>query len=100
MPPVYHFFPSRSALRSMFSGRFTCHVCHLNKGSSHQEHQEDPDDIPEVYVTSTEPLWIFKLMSDVELNGEKIDSAYMEVESVGEIILQAGKRRFSRVIST
>ncbi len=36
----------------------------------------------------------------VKLNGEKIDNADMEVESVGEIILQAGKRRFARVIFT
>jgi hypothetical protein len=28
----------------------------------------------------------------VKLNGEKIDSADMEVQSLGEIILQAGKR--------
>jgi len=34
------------------------------------------------------------------LNGEKIDNADMEVEPVGEIILQTGKRRFARVFFT
>ncbi len=34
---------------------------------------------------------------DVKLNGEKIGNADMEVESTGEIIRQARKRRFVRV---
>ena len=34
------------------------------------------------------------------LNVEKVDNTNMEVESVGEIILQTGKRRFARVFLT
>ena len=78
--------------------------------------KEVPDDIPEVRIESSAPVWICRLMNDaglvssngearrlikqggVKLNGEKIDNADMEVEAVGEIILQAGKRRFARVI--
>ena len=36
----------------------------------------------------------------VKLNGEKLDNADMEVKSVGEIILQPGKRRFTRIFFT
>lgn len=78
--------------------------------------KEVPDDIPEVCVESSEAIWICKLMNDAglvasngearrlikqgggKLNGEKIDNADMEVEPVGEVILQAGKRRFARII--
>ena len=74
-----------------------------------------PDGIPEVYIESSEPMWIYKLMSEVglvasngearrliqqggvKLNGEKIDNADMQVTPAGEHILQAGKRRFARV---
>ncbi len=78
--------------------------------------KEVPDDIPEVRIESSAPIWICRLMNDaglvasngearrlikqggVKLNGEKIDNADLEVEAVGEIILQAGKRRFARII--
>ncbi|MDH3454431.1 MAG: tyrosine--tRNA ligase [Desulfuromonadales bacterium] len=80
--------------------------------------KEVPDDIPEVHIQSSEPLWICKLMSDaglvasngearrliqqggVKLNGEKVDNADLEVTPAGELILQAGKRRFARVFFT
>jgi tyrosyl-tRNA synthetase len=78
--------------------------------------KEVPDDIPEVRIESSDPIWICRLMNDVglvasngearrlikqggvKLNGERIDNADMEVEAAGEIILQAGKRRFARII--
>ena len=34
----------------------------------------------------------------VKLNGEKLSDADLEVEARGELILQAGKRRFARII--
>jgi tyrosyl-tRNA synthetase len=34
----------------------------------------------------------------VKLNGEKNNNADMEVEASGEVVIQAGKRRFARVI--
>jgi tyrosyl-tRNA synthetase len=73
------------------------------------------DDIPEIRIESSEPMWISKLMSDaglvvsngeawrlvklggVKLNDGKIDNVNMDVEPPGEIILQDGKRRFVRV---
>jgi tyrosyl-tRNA synthetase len=78
--------------------------------------KEVPDDIPEVRIKHSEPVWICRLMNDaglvasngearrlikqggVKLNGERIDNADMEVEATGEIILQVGKRRFARII--
>jgi tyrosyl-tRNA synthetase len=36
----------------------------------------------------------------VKLNGEKLDNVDPEVKPVGEIILQAGKRRFTRIFFT
>ena len=78
--------------------------------------KEIPDEIPVVRIDSSEPIWICRLMNDagltasngearrlvkqggVKLNGEKINNAEMEVEASGEVIIQAGKRRFARVI--
>jgi len=78
--------------------------------------KEVPEDIPEVRIESSEPVWICKLMNDaglvasngearrlikqgaVKLDGEKIDNADLEVKPVGEIIIQAGKRRFARIV--
>jgi tyrosyl-tRNA synthetase len=34
----------------------------------------------------------------VKLNGEKVTNADLELEPVGEAILQVGKRRFVRVV--
>ncbi len=80
--------------------------------------KEVPADIPEVHIDSDEPLWLCRLMNDaglvasngearrlvkqggVKLNGKKIDNADMEVDPVGEVIIQAGKRRFARIIFT
>jgi len=78
--------------------------------------KEVPEDIPEVRIESCEPVWICKLMNDaglvasngearrlikqgaVKLGGEKIDNVDLEVKPVGEIIIQAGKRRFARIV--
>jgi len=53
------------------------------------------------------PVWL-RLMWDAasgqagwaKLNGEKVDNAELEVAPVGEVIVQAGKRRFARIIFT
>jgi len=78
--------------------------------------KELPDDIPVVALAVDGPVWICRLLSaaglvesnaearrlvqqgGVKLNGEKISDADLEVEAVGEVIVQAGKRRFARVI--
>jgi len=78
--------------------------------------KEIPDDIPVVEMQADAPVWICRLMTDaglvksngegrrlvqqggVKLNGEKLDNADLEIEPTGELIIQAGKRRFARVI--
>ena len=78
--------------------------------------KEIPDDIPVVEMQADAPVWICRLMTDaglvksngegrrlvqqggVKLNGEKLDNADLEIEPSGELIIQAGKRRFARVI--
>lgn len=51
-------------------------------------------------VTSSSEARRLIKQGGVKLNGEKIGKADMEVEPTGEIILQAGKRRFARVFFT
>jgi tyrosyl-tRNA synthetase len=82
----------------------------------HQFKQKEvPDDIPEVVIDSKEPVWICRLLTDagltasngearrlikqgaVKLDGEKVEDADREIPANGELILQAGKRRFARI---
>jgi tyrosyl-tRNA synthetase len=78
--------------------------------------KEIPDDIPVYRCTTDKPVWVCTLLTasgtlssngearrliqqgGVKLNGEKLTDADLEVSPVGEAILQAGKRRFVRVI--
>lgn len=77
--------------------------------------KEVPDDIPEILIDAGEPVWICRLLTDagltasngearrlvkqgaVKLDGEKVADAGLEVAPAGDLILQAGKRRFARV---
>ena len=78
--------------------------------------KEIPDDIPIVRMASVEPIWICRLLADaglvasngearrmvkqggVKLDGEKVADADLEIQPRGEIVLQAGKRRFARIV--
>ncbi len=78
--------------------------------------KEVPADIPVFHCAADKPVWICSLMTasgtvssngearrliqqgGVKLNGERLTNADLEVEASGELILQAGKRRFARVI--
>jgi len=78
--------------------------------------KEIPDDIPVYRCAADKPMWVCALLTasgtvssngearrlvqqgGVKLNGEKITDADLELPPVGEVILQAGKRRFVRVI--
>jgi tyrosyl-tRNA synthetase len=78
--------------------------------------KEIPDDIPVYHLASTEPVWICTLLSAsgtlasngegrrliqqgaVKLNGEKVGSADLEIPPVGEFVLQAGKRKFVKIV--
>ena len=78
--------------------------------------KEVPEDIPVLQLAGDGPVWICRLLGEaglvesngearrliqqggVKLNGEKLTDADLEVEAVGELLLQAGKRRFARII--
>ena len=78
--------------------------------------KEVPEDIPVLQLTGDGPVWICRLLGEaglvesngearrliqqggVKLNGEKLTDADLEVEAIGELLLQAGKRRFARII--
>jgi tyrosyl-tRNA synthetase len=78
--------------------------------------KEIPDDIPIFRYATDKPVWICTLLSasgtvasngearrliqqgGVKINGEKLGNADYEVEPVGELVLQAGKRRFVKII--
>ncbi len=83
----------------------------------HQFKQKEiPDDIPRVNIKAGHPVWICRLLTEagltasngearrlvlqgaVRLSGEKVSDADLEVEACGEVVLQAGKRRFARVV--
>jgi len=74
-----------------------------------------PDDIPEITLTASEPLWVPQLLLDADLvrstsdgrrmikqnavsiDGEKITDLNGTVQPEGELLLKVGKRRFCRV---
>jgi tyrosyl-tRNA synthetase len=78
--------------------------------------KEIPDDIPVYHLASTEPVWICTLLSAsgtlasngegrrliqqgaVKLNGEKVSSADLEIAPIGEVVIQAGKRKFVKIV--
>jgi len=78
--------------------------------------KEVPDDIPVVKIASAEPVWICRLLAEaglvasngearrlikqggVKLDGEKAADPSQEIQPSGEMIVQAGKRRFARVV--
>lgn len=78
--------------------------------------KEIPDDIPVYHLTSDQPVWICSLLSAsgtlssngearrliqqgaVKLNGEKVVNADLEIAPIGEVTIQAGKRKFVKVI--
>jgi tyrosyl-tRNA synthetase len=83
----------------------------------HQFKQKEvPDDIQTVRIVSVEPVWICRLLAEVglvasngearrliqqggvKLNGEKVADPDQEILPSGELVLQAGKRRFARVV--
>ncbi|MEA3465253.1 MAG: tyrosine--tRNA ligase [Thermodesulfobacteriota bacterium] len=77
--------------------------------------KEIPDDISTLLVESGEPVWVCRLMMDaglvssngegrrlvkqggVKIDGEKITDPNLEIAPTYPFVLQAGKRRFSRI---
>jgi tyrosyl-tRNA synthetase len=78
--------------------------------------KELPDDIPVHYLPAGAAVWVCRLLTEtglvesngearrlirqggVKLDGAKTTDADLEVAASGELILQAGKRRFARII--
>ncbi len=77
--------------------------------------KEIPDDIPAVTISSSEPVWICRVMTEaglvasngearrlikqgaVKIDGDKIADAGLELPVGAKVVVQAGKRRFARV---
>ncbi len=75
-----------------------------------------PDEIPEIHVTGSEPVWLPQLLVDAQLvkstsegrrmvkqnavsiDGEKIQDMNINIEPEGAILLRVGKRRFCRIL--
>lgn len=75
-----------------------------------------PDDIPEMSVSSDDPVWLPQLLVDaqlvqstsegrrmikqnaVSLNGEKISDMNCAVDPTGDVLLRVGKRRFCKIL--
>jgi tyrosyl-tRNA synthetase len=83
----------------------------------HQFKQKEvPDDIQTVQIVAAEPIWICRLLSEaglvasngearrliqqggVKMDGQKISDPDQDILPQGELVLQAGKRRFARVV--
>ncbi len=80
--------------------------------------KEIPEDIETVTVAVDGPLWICRLLTDagltksngearrliqqggVKMDGEKVENPDQEIGTAGEFVLQAGKRRFARIVFT
>ncbi len=78
--------------------------------------KELPDEMPEIVFSEKGSVWICRLLCDagfvksngegrrlikqggIKLNGEKVVDADLEVRVDGELILQAGKRHFARIL--
>ncbi len=78
--------------------------------------KELPDDIPTVEISASEPIWVCRLLTDagltksngearrlvqqggVKIDNQKVAEPTMEVAPQGEIVVQAGKRRFARIV--
>ena len=114
-----HPMESKKALAREMVARF------YDQAAAHQaEHdfvhqfkqKEVPDDIPVFALSVDQPVWICRLLTEagltasngearrlikqgaVRLSGEKVTNADQEVVPQGEVVLQAGKRRFARVV--
>jgi tyrosyl-tRNA synthetase len=80
--------------------------------------KEIPEDIPTVHIGEAGPIWICRLLSEaglvasngearrliqqggVKVDGEKVADPNQEITPGGTMVLQAGKRRFARIVFT
>jgi len=114
-----HPMESKKALARELVARFHSHVDAQRAEDEFIQQfkqKEIPDDIPVVRLVSSEPVWICRLLADaglvasngearrliqqggVKLDGAKVGNPDQEVVPAGELVVQAGKRRFARII--
>jgi tyrosyl-tRNA synthetase len=114
-----HPMESKKALARELVARFydSATALQAEEDFIHQFKQKEiPDDIPLVNICCEEPVWICRLLTEtglvssngearrlikqgaVRLSGEKVTNADQEIDPEGEVVLQAGKRRFARVV--
>jgi tyrosyl-tRNA synthetase len=119
LPEGRHPMESKKALARELVGRFHGHAAAQAAEDdfiNQFREKEVPEDIPTVHMAETEPIWICRLLSEaglvasngearrliqqggVKVDGEKVGDPNQEIIPGGEIVLQAGKRRFARVI--
>jgi tyrosyl-tRNA synthetase len=119
VPGGVHPMESKKALARELVARFydEGQALEAEEGFVHQFKQKEiPDDIPRVDIKGGQPIWICRLLTEagltasngearrlvlqgaVRLSGEKVANADLEVAARGEVVLQAGKRRFARVV--
>lgn len=84
--------------------------------SSQFQRGQLPEDMPEIVISSSEPVWICHLLTKagltssngearrllkqggLKIDGRKISDEQLQVPAEGEFILQAGKRRFAKIV--
>jgi tyrosyl-tRNA synthetase len=114
-----HPMESKKALARELVARFydAGQACQAEQDFVQQfKEKEIPADIPTVVVSESEPLWICRLLTQaglvasngearrliqqgaVKLEGERVDNAELEVPAAGSLVVQAGKRRFARIV--
>lgn len=114
-----HPMESKKALARELVARF--HGADAARQAEEQFHsqfqqRELPVDMPVVHIHAREPVWICRLLVEaglaasngearrlvqqggVKLNSEKVSDPDLEVSPTGEMVLQAGKRRFARAV--
>jgi tyrosyl-tRNA synthetase len=118
-PEGAHPMESKKALAREIVARFYDHAAARQAEEEFVlqfKQKEIPEDIPTLRFPADGPVWICRLLAEaglvasngearrlirqggVRADGEKISNPDQEIIPSGELILQAGKRRFARVI--
>jgi len=119
LPGGAHPMESKKALASELVVRFHGAQAALEAADGFVQlfkQKELPDDMPVIEFKLDAPIWICRLLCDaglvassgegkrlvqqggVKINGEKVLDAALEVVPEGQVVLQAGKRRFGKVV--
>jgi tyrosyl-tRNA synthetase len=121
LPGGLHPMESKKALARELVGRFHGQAAALAAEEdfvTQFKDKEIPEDIPTVHFGEAGPIWICRLLSEaglvasngearrliqqggVKVDGEKVADPNQEITPGGTMVLQAGKRRFARIVFT